>query len=358
VDYPRYAYRGAMLDVARHFFPVATVKRYIDELAMYKINHLHLHLSDDQGWRLAITGWPRLATYGGGTAVGGDPGGYYTQDEYRDLVAYAASRHMTVVPEIDMPGHVNAALAAYPELTPDGRAPDRYTGIKVGFSTLSADKELTYRFVREVLAEVAALTPGPYLHIGGDEADATKPADYVTFVNRVQRIVADLGKTPLAWHQVVGADPLPATVAMFWDITDTNPAVAAAAGRGTKLVLSPARKTYLDMKYNRRTAIGLSWAALIEVRDAYDWNPGAYVRGVPDAAVLGVEAPLWTETVRTLADIEYLAFPRLAAIAELGWSPASAHDWESFRRRLATQGPRWTAMGLNFYRSPQVPWPT
>jgi hexosaminidase len=356
VDHPRLAYRGAMLDVARHFFTVAQVERYLDELALYKVNHFHLHLADDQGWRIMINSWPRLATVGGSTAVGGDRGGYYTQDEYRAIVAYARQRYITVVPEIDMPGHVNAALASYAELNCDGKAPPLYTGTGVGFSSLCVGKPVTYRFVTDVVTELAALTPGPYLHIGGDEADATSAKDYATFMNRAQQIVVDRGKRVLAWHQVVGATPLPTTVAQYWDTTTSNAKVAAAAKRGTKLVLSPANKAYLDMKYTSRTKLGQDWAGLIEVRDAYGWNPGAYVKNVAASAVLGVEAPLWTETIRTTADVEFMAFPRLPAIAELGWSPQSTHDWTAFRRRLGAQSPRWTVMGLNFYRSPQVAW--
>ncbi len=356
-DRPRFAYRGAMLDVARHFFSVAQVERYIDQLAMYKINTFHLHLADDQGWRIMIKSWPRLATYGGSTAVDGDPGGYYTQAQFRAIVAYAQSRFITVIPEIDMPGHVNAALASYAELNCDGVAPPLYTGTDVGFSSLCVSKEITYKFLDDVIGELAALTPGPYLHVGGDEAQATQPADYVTFMNRVQQIVRSHGKRVLAWHQIVDATPLPTTVAQYWDTTNDNPAVANAANHGTKLVLSPANLAYLDMKYTEDTPLGQDWAGLIEVHDAYGWDPGSYVIGVPASAVLGVEAPLWTETIRTSADIEFMAFPRLPAIAELGWSPASTHNWDAFRLRLAAQGPRWTAMGINFYRSPQIPWP-
>jgi hexosaminidase len=345
-----------MLDVARHFFSVADVKRYIDDIALYKINYLHLHLTDDQGWRIMIDSWPKLATEGGRTAVGGGPGGYYTKDDYREIVAYAADRYITVIPEIDMPGHVTAALSAYPELNPDGVAPPPYTGIEVGFSSLAVDKDVTYRFVDDVVRELAELTPGPYLHIGGDEADATPPADYAVFMDRVQRIVADHGKTPLAWHQITGAKPEPGTIAQYWDPTDRNEAVAAAATRGSKLVLSPANRAYLDMKYTPSTRLGLTWAGTIEVHDAYGWDPGGYLHGVDPSSVLGVEAPLWTETIETIADVEYMAFPRLPALAELAWSPASSHDWESFRHRLAAQGPRWTAMGITFYRSPQIPW--
>jgi hexosaminidase len=155
---------------------------------------------------------------------------------------------------------------------------------------------------------------------------------------------------------VVNATPLPSTVAQYWGTTSTDAAVAAAAQRGTKILMSPANKAYLDMKYTKNTKLGQDWAGLIEVKTAYNWDPVTYLKNVPAAAVLGVEAPLWTETIKTSADIEYMAFPRLPAIAELGWSPAATHDWAAFSRRLGTQGPRWTAQGMNFYRSPQVPW--
>ncbi|WP_276320585.1 family 20 glycosylhydrolase [Amycolatopsis suaedae] len=356
LDYPRFAHRGAMLDVARHFHPVDTVKRYIDQLALYKINYLHLHLTDDQGWRIVIDSWPRLATHGGSTQVGGGPGGYYTKDQYRDIVAYAASRHMTVVPEVDMPGHTNAALSSYAELNCNGVAPPLRTDIEVGYSSLCVGKEVTYRFVEDVIREIAELTPGPYFHIGGDEAHATNPADYQAFMNRVLPLVSKYGKRVMGWHEFVKTTTDTAAVPQYWGTTTSNETVAAAARRGNKVLMSPANKAYLDMKYNASTPLGLSWAGYIEVQTAYDWNPGAHVSGVGESAVLGVEAPLWTETIVTPDHIEFMAFPRLPVIAELGWSPWSTHDWNSFRTRLGAHGPRWQALGIDYYRSPQVPW--
>ncbi|WP_432003034.1 beta-N-acetylhexosaminidase [Streptomyces sioyaensis] len=360
-DAPRYAYRGAMLDVSRHFFTVAQVKRYIDQLAMYKINKLHLHLSDDQGWRIAVKSWPRLATYGGSTQVGGGRGGYYTKDDYREIVRYAADRYLTVVPEIDMPGHTNAALASYAELNCNGQAPPLYTGTKVGFSSLCVPKQVTYDFVDDVIRELAALTPGRYLHIGGDEAHSTSHADYVTFMDKVQPVVAKYGKTVVGWHQLTGAHPVKGAVAQYWGYDKTGTAeraqVADAARNGTRLILSPADRAYLDMKYDRNTPLGLSWAGYVDVKRAYDWDPGRYLDGAPADSVLGVEAPLWSETLSTTAHIEYMAFPRLPGIAELGWSPADSHDWDGYKVRLAAQGPRWDALGINYYRSPDVPWP-
>ncbi|MFJ9035657.1 beta-N-acetylhexosaminidase [Streptomyces sp. NPDC102406] len=360
-DTPRYGYRGAMLDVSRHFFTVGQVKRYIDELALYKVNKLHLHLSDDQGWRIAIDSWPRLATYGGSTQVGGGAGGHYTKAQYKEIVRYAASRYLEVVPEIDMPSHTNAALASYAELNCDGVAPPLYTGTEVGFSSLCVGKDITYDFVDDVVRELAALTPGKYLHIGGDEAHSTSQEDYVTFMSKVQPIVAKYGKTVVGWHQLTGATPAKGALAQYWGTEGTSAAekaqVANAAKNGTGLVISPADRTYLDMKYTKDTPLGLSWAGYVEVRRSYDWDPGSYLPGAPAPAVKGVEAPLWSETLSTSAHIEYMAFPRLPGVAELGWSPAATHDWDTYKVRLAAQAPRWDALGIGYYKSPQVPWP-
>ncbi|WP_030943976.1 beta-N-acetylhexosaminidase [Streptomyces sp. NRRL S-646] len=360
-DSPRYAYRGAMLDVSRHFFTVTQVKRYVDELALYKINKLHLHLSDDQGWRIAVDSWPRLATYGGSTEVGGGEGGYYTKADYQEIVRYAASRYLEVVPEIDMPGHTNAALASYAQLNCNGTAPPLYTGTDVGFSSLCVGKDVTYDFVDDVIRELAAITPGRYLHIGGDEAHSTSHDDYVKFMDRVQPVVAKYGKTVIAWHQITGAHPAKGALAQYWGLDDTDAAekaqVAKAAQNGTGLILSPADRIYLDMKYTGDTPLGQDWAGLVEVKRSYDWDPGNYLAGAPGSAIRGVEAPLWTETIVTDADIDYMTFPRLPGVAELGWSPASTHDWDTYKVRLAAQGPRWDALGISYYRSPQVPWP-
>ncbi|WP_170208858.1 beta-N-acetylhexosaminidase [Micromonospora pisi] len=358
VDTPRFAYRGAMLDVSRHFFEVPDVLRLVDQLARYKLNHLHLHLTDDQGWRIAIDSWPKLAEVGGATEVDGGVGGYYTQADYRTIVEYAATRHITVVPEIDLPGHTNAALHAYPELAPDGVAPAAYTGTEVGFSYLAVDNERTYDFVTDVLGELAALTPGAYLHVGGDEAFKLSPADYATVMNRVQRIVADTGRTVVGWHQLAPAEHVPGRVLQYWGTTTADEKVAAAVAQGARVIMSPGNRTYLDMKYTESTTLGQDWAGLIEVRTAYDWDPGTYLDGVPEEAVLGVEAPLWTETIRTVPEIEYMTFPRLVAVAELGWSTAPARDWESFRLRLAAHSPRWDTASIAYHPSPEVPWPT
>src|SRR5690606_27716767 len=220
-DAPRFGYRGVMLDVARRFFPVHEVKKVIDRCAALKFNHLHLHLSDDQGWRIHIDSWPLLSdksstgsATGDGTLAGG---GCYSKDDYREIVAHAASRHITIVPEIDMPGHTHAIGLAYPDLVEapvmndhlldDARrlghalpqAGVAYTGWGVGHSSLRIHEERTYDFVKDVLTELAEMTPGPFLHIGGDESLGTSPEDFAYFIARATEIVTDLGKTPVAW---------------------------------------------------------------------------------------------------------------------------------------------------------------
>jgi hexosaminidase len=351
-DYPRFGYRGTMLDVSRHFFGVADVKRYIDLLAYYKLNYFHLHLSDDQGWRLMINSWPNLASHGGSTAVGGGKGGYYTQEEYVDLVAYAQDRYITVVPEFDLPGHTNAALASYPELNCDDQAPELYTGTEVGFSSLCIDKEITYQFLDDVIREVAALTPGPYIHIGGDEAHSTSADDFGKFMARLQPIVAAHGKQVIGWDEIAKSDIGPNTVVQLWRPKDGPDLIKP----GMKVIMSPAAKSYLDMKYTDETELGLTWAGTISVKDGYDWDPATQLPGIPEDNLLGVEAPLWSETLETLADIEQLAFPRLLGYAEIGWTPADHRSWDEYRDRLASHGPRFEALGVNFYRSPLVPW--
>jgi hexosaminidase len=352
-DYPRFGWRGAMLDVGRHFFPVETIKRYIDLLAGYKINRLHLGLTNDQGWRIAIQSWPRLAAYGGSTQVGGGPGGYYTQAEYAELVAYAQSRYITLIPEIDLPSHTNAALASYAELNCDEVAPPLYTGIDVGFSSLCIDKELTYKFVEDVVREVAALTPGAYIHIGGDEAKSTPKADYIRFIKRAQSIVQALGKSVIGWEEIAQADLLPSTVAQIWN----GEQASKIAQLGIPTIMSPGERTYLDMKYDADTSLGLNWAGYVSVRHAYEWDPAQLVTGLDENKILGIEAALWSETLQTLADIEYMAFPRLPGLAEIGWSAAAGRNWDEYKYRLAAQQPRLKALRVNYYPSPEVPWP-
>lgn len=362
-DAPRFAYRGAMLDVARHFFSVSDVERYLDRIAALKLNVLHLHLTDDQGWRIAIDAHPELAEIGGRYAVDSDPGGYYTHEDYRRIVASAAARFITIVPEIDMPGHTNAALASLAELNPDGTVAKPYTGIEVGFSSLDTRSETTYAVVEDVLTELAALTPGPYLHIGGDESHATQPEDYRSFVGRAAGIAASTGKTVIGWHQLGQSDELPpGTVGQYWGYLEPEGNDAAEArsivDQGGQLIMSPADVAYLDMKYDILTPHGLTWAkGPTRIEDAYGWDPAAVLPGVGEEQLLGVEAPMWTETLRTMDDVEQMAMPRLAAMAEVAWTPQAARDYAAFVPRLVTLARHWDAEGVHYLRPHGIPWP-
>jgi len=379
-DSPRFEHRGVMLDVTRHFFDATEVKKFIDATSALKFNRLHLHLSDDQGWRVQIDSWPLLTELSSSTAAGGDRGGFYTKDDYRELVEYAASRHMILIPEIDLPGHTHAIGVAYPELVEapvlnDGLiaeserlgqplpiAGESYLGWGVGHSSVRIHEERTYDFVRDVVRELAEMTPGPYIHIGGDESLGTPKADFDLFVERATQIVVDAGKTPVAWHEV-GATELIATgtIGQYWGKTTPEGTHADEAAhfvaRGGSLIMSTADVAYLDMKYTPDFPLGLTWAGVIDVRSSYEWEPTA-ILDVPDAAILGVEAPLWSETTRTLSDVEQLVFPRAAAQAEIAWSTKQAPErtWESFRTRLGSLAPLWNAESIDFHASDDIPW--
>jgi hexosaminidase len=352
-DFPEFSYRGAMLDVSRHFFGINDVKRMIDFLAYYKMDALHLHLSDDQGWRIEIKSWPELTNHGSTTQVGGGKGGFYTQAQYSEIVKYAKDRYITIIPEIDMPGHTNAALASYAELNCSGKATELYTGIEVGFSTFCTTLDITYKFIDDVVSELAAITPGPYIHIGGDESHSTKREDYIPFINKVQDIVLSHGKQVLGWDDIAISSLKPNVIAQHWaNVKNANLAVA----QGAKILMSPAVKAYMDMQYDKTTTLGLHWAAYIEVDSAYIWDPAKYIPGVTKENIIGVEAALWSETLTNMDQIEYMVFPRLPGYAEIGWTAPSERKWDEYKLRLGKQGERFKAMDIDFYPSKLVPW--
>lgn len=354
-DAPRYSWRGSMLDVSRHFLTVDEVKRHIDLMSVYKLNRLHLHLSDDQGWRLEIRRHPRLTSVGSRTEVGGGEGGFYTQAQFREIVRYAQERYVMIIPEFDMPGHTNAALTSIARLNCDGKAPPAYTGIKVGFSALCHTKPYTYRWIDDIVREVAAISPSPYLHMGGDEVSKIPHAEYLTFMERVDSIVRRRGKRMIAWSEASTARLDTSAVVQLWRGNGRD-SVQVHAARGGKVIMSPGPRMYIDMKPDSSNLLGLRWAGVVPLRATYDWDPATYHPGVTESSILGVEAPLWSETLVTYRDFEFLAFPRLLAAAEVGWTPQSGRDYDEFRARLALQGRRLQALGVNFYRSPDVEW--
>jgi hexosaminidase len=212
------------------------------------------------------------------------------------------------------------------------------------------DRDPVYAFIDDVVGEIAAMTPGAYFHMGGDEVRKLTPDQYRAFVERVQAIVQKHGKQMIGWDEIATAELAPTSIVQHW----RPDAAKTELSRAPNLILSPANRAYLDMKYDRETALGLDWAGLIPVQTAYDWDPATLVPGA--RSVLGIEAALWSETVTNSADAEFLAMPRLAALAEVAWSPQASRNWEAFRVRLGAQAPRWSAIGINFYRAPEIPW--
>jgi len=391
-DYPRYGYRGMMLDIARHFQTPQAVKKLLDQAAAYKIDVFHLHLSDDQGFRVVIDGFPRLTSIGGQGSVGTDgrtmdPGGYWTQAEYESVVAYAAARFITVVPEVDTPGHTNAIIMSEYDDTAnpllDGHPQDincsvnnppqwNYTGA-VGYSALCPSSDNTWTILGAIISQLSAMSPGPYYNIGGDEVPTSvlSQDQYAALVNQEGDIVNAQGKTVMGWAEIAGegTDLAPASIAEYWNpASGSSPGTVTgteAVAKGMKLVMAPANHAYLDQKYARGVPadLGLTWACGrngCDVDQFYNWDPATYVTGV-GADVIGVEGAMWAETVRNISEVEYMVFPRLLALAELGWSPQTTRTidspaYQDFLVRLAAQGARLTAAGTNFYPSTEVPW--
>lgn len=352
-DDARLAHRGLMVDISRHFFGIGTLTKVVDLMARYKLNVLHLHLSDDQGWRIEIPGRPELTEVSGATQVGDGPGGYLSAEEFRELVAYAGDRGIQVVPEIDMPGHVNAAQHAIGALTETGAPTEAYRGTDVGFSKLSLDNPATAPFIDDALAALAAMGGGPYLHVGGDEVHTMPREEYVAFIEHLGEAVTRVGKLPMFWGEAAVA-PLPAgAVVQLWDSGADPAPVVAAARAGARVVLSPGNQVYLDMQYHEGFPLGQHWAGYVDVRDSYDWDPAAHL-DIPAESVYGVEAAVWTEWIVTDEDLFTMLLPRLVAVAEVGWSEQGQRDWDQFVARLRAQAPLWETHGLAYHRSEQV----
>ncbi|WP_063891781.1 family 20 glycosylhydrolase [Paenibacillus sp. Soil787] len=348
-DKPAYEYRGLMLDVARHFFAVDQVKRQIDLASQYKINKLHMHLSDDQAWRIEIKSRPDLVQIGSKGQVGGGPGGYYTQEQFKDIVSYAAERYIEVIPEIDMPGHTNAALASYGELNPDGQRKAMRTDTAVGYSSLMPRSEVTYTFVDDVIRELAAISPSPYIHIGGDEAQSTTAADYDYFIGRVTTIVNNYGKKVIGWDPSdTSSGATSDSILQDWHCTTSTG--TSAKTKGMKVIVSPAN-AYLDQKYYSDTPLGLTWRGLINTNTAYNWNPTDCISG---ANIYGIDSTLWSETVVTQDNLDYMLYPRLIANAEVGWTAQSNRNWADFKGRLTDQASRMQNKGIKYFADPIV----
>ncbi|GAA2635601.1 family 20 glycosylhydrolase [Actinomadura fulvescens] len=391
IDGPAMAWRGLSLDVVRRFFGVDQVKKVIDVLAFYKFNVLHLHLSDSQAWRLEIDGWPRLtdpAAWPGGALADEGVRPYYTQDDFREIVAYAAARFVTVVPEIDMPGHVLAAVRAYPELQGTAKPPHELLAF------LDPHAEVVERFVAEVLGQVAALTPGRFLHVGGDEAFGMPPELYGAFVASALRTARATGKRLVGWQEISRSGAVtPDDVVQAWigagDEFDLDAAreqappeyhpllehvaetfaesvhdVPAAVAAGAAVLVSASSVLYLDRRHaedslldeqnERRTQVGFGSYTPRTCRDLFDWRPGTLPEIPPEARRAGIEAAIWCETVRGFDDLAFLMLPRLPGVAEKAWTPQDT-AWDGYRRRVSAHAPWWDRLGWNgYYRSTEI----
>ncbi|GAA4904959.1 hypothetical protein GCM10025789_25230 [Tessaracoccus lubricantis] len=392
-DAPRFGYRSIMADVARSFLTVDEVKSIIDTMSSYKMSHLRLHLADDQGWRIQITNdgkdpadpvdYSRLTSIGGKSAMLDHPNGslrelgrvgFYTQDDYRELVRYAKERFVTIVPEIDVPGHTNALLHAIPQLNTANSLPAvtaygtpvEHNDGRVGRSSLDVRSEQTWRSMRHIFGQVMDLTDGGIIHVGGDEVHSTSAADAAYFVEQMTKIVRDAGKTPMGWNEYAKGDKLQGgDIIQAWYMNNQGEldAVLNSVQRGSKVVVAEGYHSYLDMKYTAKTPIGLTWLAMGDLDKYYSWDPAAVkwplaTGTIPESAILGVEAPLWSESVRGGDQAEFLIFPRAISHAEVGWTPQAQRSLPDFLGRMSGQGARLLAAGQNFYDSPKVAWGT
>ena len=356
-DTPRFGWRGVMLDVARHFMPKAFVLRLIDLLAEHKLNILHLHLTDDQGWRLEIERYPRLTEVGARRGGSAEPDGernYYTREDIREMVAYAAERFVTIVPEIEMPGHAQAAIAAYPELGNDpSRRLEVWSDWGISEHVLNLE-ESTIQFCKDVLDEVVDLFPGTHIHVGGDECPPTEwersprarerlaelglagPSEACGwFIGRMAEHLASHGRTLIAWDEP-DRRLTPGTTAMVWH--DEH-----AGGDRPDIILAPHTRTYLDYYPSDAPGQPPAQPGVVTLADAYGF--------VPDPWARGVQCQIWTEYMSTPEQVEYMAFPRLCAFAEVGWG--SPEDYPDFLLRLDQHLARLTAQGVRV--GPLVP---
>lgn len=342
-DYPAYKHRGLHIDVSRHFFGVPTIVRVMDAMSELGLNILHLHLSDDQGWRIEIPQFPELIERSSDCAVGGEEGGYYSLEDYQTLVEEARSRMIAIIPEIDIPGHVNAALHAIEGLNPDGVCPPLYEGTEVGFSTLSTKAPATQAFLEAIVQTLAPFSPAG-IHIGGDESFSTAEGDYPIIVgSQIKRIHA-LGKRALAWEEA--ADLLgEGDLVQVWHDDLEGDSIARAVARGVRAVMSPGPKAYFDMKEYPEQKLGITWAGILPLQNAWDWDPEKICEGVDREGIEGVEACLWSETLRREKDVWEMLLPRLAGLAEVAWAGGPVGSWEDFLERLAGLEGLWRGRG-------------
>lgn len=389
-DYPRFNYRGMHLDVARHFFDVDYVKKYIDYLAFHKFNNFHWHLTEDQGWRIEIKKYPLLTSVGGyrnGTIIGRYPGtgntntrygGFYTQSEIKEVVKYAADRHINIIPEIEMPGHASAAIAAYPQLScfpdEDTKVPAKteWAGSRQGkqvqqtwgvFEDIFAPTEYTFTFLENVLDEVIALFPGDYIHIGGDEAPKGnwKRSEYAQnlikekdlkdehglqsyFIQRIEKYLNSKGKKIIGWDEILEGGLAPNATVMSWR---GEAGGIAAAREHHDVLMTPNSYCYFDYSQTKNED-SVTIGGFLPIQKVYSYEPlSDQIPAAQQKYVLGAQANLWTEYISNPAKLEYMVFPRMAALSEVVWSPKENRNWSRFAAELPQIISRYSFWGAN-----------
>jgi len=359
---PRFAWRGLNVDVVRHWYGVENLYRIVDILAAYGFNIMHLHLTDDQGWRLEIPAYPALTEISGRTQAGGEitlkdkngevDKGYLSLTEYKELQGYAKGRGIIIVPEIDLPGHVHAALHAIPELNPDGKALPPYHGTEVGHSRLLRNNPATKPFIKAVLDTVSENTIGDYVHVGGDEVPLLPADEFAELVNYAREVVTTHGKTPVLWQEgaVTVTSPETANVLIqYWEPRLDKTPMLEAAQHGAQFIYSPANHIYLDIKYAPDEKLGLTWGTSMgpfPVDQARNWDPASLIPEIPESQITGVEGALWAETFRSYEDFLSMLFPRLAAVAEVAWLEPNPELEATFRHRAKAQADTWREWGV------------
>lgn len=378
-DQPRLGYRGLMLDVARHFFPVEFVKKYIDFIALHKMNRFHWHLTDDQGWRIEIKKHPKLTEVGGyrnGTIIGHYPGtgndnlrygGFYTQDEIKDVVEYAAKRYITVIPEIEMPGHAKAALSAYPNLGCTGGPYEARQTWGVEEDVFCAGNDSVFLLLQDVLDEVIPLFPSEYVHVGGDECpkvrwktcpkcqkrikdnnlkDEHQLQSY--FIQRMEKYINSKGKKIIGWDEILEGGLAPNATVMSWR---GEAGGIEAARQGHDVIMTPGSHVYLDHAQSKKED-SLTIGGYISIQKVYSYEPVPKVlKGDEKKHILGAQANIWTEYMDNPRKVEYMIFPRLTALSEVLWTRADGRSWNEFEKRLAVQFKRYDLWGVNYSRA-------
>ncbi len=381
-DSPRFAYRGLHLDPCRHFWEIDEVKRYIDVMALYKLNNLHLHLNDDQGWRVEIKSRPLLTEIGSkrsGTCIGAEKGnsdgipygGFYTQEQLAELVSYAADRGINIIPEIDLPGHMLAALAAYPELGCTGGPYEVWTRWGISDDVLCVGKEKTFKFLEDVLGEICDIFPSEYIHIGGDECPKTHWAscprcqarirqlglkdnehgtkeqylqNYVT--SRMQDFLSGRGRKIIGWDEILEGELAPGATVMSWQGTEGG---IEASARGFDVIMSPYTYLYFDYYQSReRDKEPYAIGGYLPVESVYAYEPFDELDEFQQGHILGVQANVWTEYIATTEHLEYMLLPRLCALSEIQWSPRGSKDFDRFKESLHHQFDILDAMGYTY----------